>query len=71
MRLQNLFSMIWITLTLRANGRMMKKYNRTDVDPEELASRMYDDVIESDLDVLREYQNQSRDDSATTQCMGY
>jgi hypothetical protein len=41
-----------------------------DVDPEELASRMYDDVMESYLDVLREYQNQSRDDSATIQCMG-
>jgi hypothetical protein len=31
---------------------------------------MYDDVIESYLDVLREYQNNSRDDSATIQCMG-
>jgi len=48
-----------------------EEIQQKDVDPEELASRMYDDVIESDLDVLREYQNQSRDDSATTQCMGY
>ncbi|HYN44403.1 MAG TPA: hypothetical protein VER35_00230 [Candidatus Limnocylindrales bacterium] len=31
---------------------------------------MYEDVIESYLDVLREYQNNSRDDSATIQCMG-
>ena len=47
-----------------------EEIQQKDVDPEELASEMYDDVIESYLDVLREYQNNSRDDSATIQCMG-
>jgi hypothetical protein len=47
-----------------------EEIQQKDVDPEELASKMYDDVIDSYLDVLREYQNHSRDDSATIQCMG-
>ena len=47
-----------------------EEIQQKDVDPEELASKMYDDVIESYLDVLREYQNNSRNDSATIQCMG-
>jgi len=47
-----------------------EEIQQKDVDPEELASKMYDDVIDSYLDVLREYQNNSRDDSATIQCMG-
>ncbi|MBU3967884.1 MAG: hypothetical protein KKG76_11030 [Euryarchaeota archaeon] len=47
-----------------------EEIQQKDVDPNELASQMYDDVMESYLDVLREYQNHSRDDSATIQCMG-
>ncbi|MCX9085666.1 MAG: hypothetical protein OIN87_12805 [Candidatus Methanoperedens sp.] len=47
-----------------------EEIHQKDVDPEELASRMYNDVMESYLDVLREYQNNSKDDSATIQCMG-
>ena len=47
-----------------------EEIQQKDVDQDELASKIYDDVLESYLDVLREYQNHSRDDSATIQCMG-
>ena len=47
-----------------------EEIQQKDVDQDELASKIYDDVLESYLDVLREYQNNSRDDSATIQCMG-
>ena len=46
-----------------------EEIQQKDVDLDELASKIYDDVLESYLDVLREYQNHSRNDSATIQCM--
>ena len=47
-----------------------EELRQEDVDPNELASKMYEDVLESYLDKLREYQKLSMDDSATIQCMG-
>lgn len=58
------------SLDVESDWEEVEEIQQKDVDPEEQASRMYDDVIESYLDVLREYQNNSRDDSATIQCMG-
>ena len=62
--------MIWIAFDFESDWEEEEEIQQKDVDLEELASKMYDDVIESYLDVLREYQNNSRDDSATIQCMG-
>lgn len=58
------------SLDFESDWKEEEEIQQKDVDPEELASRMYDDVMESYLDVVREYQNNSRDDSGTIQCMG-
>ncbi|MCE8423817.1 MAG: hypothetical protein J5U16_07800 [Candidatus Methanoperedens sp.] len=58
------------SLDVESDWDEVEEIQQKDVDPEELASKMYDDVMGSYFDVLKEYQNHSRDDSATIQCMG-
>jgi len=57
-------------LDVESDWEEEEEIRQEDVDSNELASKMYEDVLESYLDKLREYQKLSMDDSATIQCMG-